>query len=89
LIYRQYADSAPYTNNNIALYARTAGSGTQLVFTTTWINSEGDTTSGGSATGSPFSSFGTAPATIVTYFPPSTTYLTSGAWGTPTIAVTV
>jgi hypothetical protein len=89
LIYRQYADSSPYTNNNIALYARTASSGTQLVFTTNWVNSEGDTTSGGSATGSPFSSFGTAPATVVTYFPPSATYLTSAAWGTPTISASV
>ena len=89
LIYRQYADSAPYTSNNIALYARTAGSGSQLVFTTTWVNSEGDTTSGGGATTSPFSSFGSAPATVVTYFPPSTTYLTAGAWGTPTIAASV
>ena len=89
LIYRQYADSSPYTNNNIALYARTASSGTQLVFTTNWVNSEGDTTSGGSATGSPFSSFGTAPATVVTYFPPSATYLTGAAWGTPTISASV
>ena len=89
LIYRQYADSSPYTNNNIALYARTASSGTQLVFTTNWVNSEGDTTSGGSATGSPFSSFGTAPATVVTYFPPSATYLTGAAWGAPTISASV
>ena len=89
MIYRQYADSSPYTNNNIALYARTASSGSQLVFTTTWVNSEGDTTSGGSGTGSPFSSFGTAPATVVTYFPPSATYLTGAAWGTPTISASV
>ena len=89
LIYRQYADTSPYTSNNIALNVKTAGSGSQLVFTTTWVNSEGDTTSGGGATTSPFSSFGSAPATIVTYFPPSATYLTGAAWGTPTIAASV
>ena len=89
LIYRQYADTSPYTNNNIALNAKTASSGSQLVLTTTWVNSEGDTTSGGSSTTSPFSSFGTAPSTIVTYFPPSATYLTGAAWGTPTIAASV
>ena len=89
LIYRQYADTSPYTSNNIALNVKTAGSGSQLVFTTTWVNSEGDTTSGGSATTSPFSTFGSAPATIVTYFPPSATYLTGANWGTPTIAASV
>lgn len=87
LIYRQYADTAPYTGNYIALNAKTAGSGTQLVLTTTWVNAEGDTVSGGTATNSPFTAFGTGPATVVTYFPPSTTYL-SNTWGTPTIAAT-
>lgn len=86
-IYRQYADSAPYTGNYINLAARTQASSTQLVLTTQWINTEGDTVSGGTATNSPLSSFGTAPATVVTYFPPSTTYLTN-TWGTPTIAAT-
>ena len=31
---------------------------------------------------------GTAPTTICTYFPPSTTYLTTASWGTPTVAAT-
>ena len=73
--------------------ARTAGSGTQLVLTTTWFDpgsgaGGNDTISGGSATGSPFSGFGTAPATVVTVIPPSSTYLTA-TWGTPTIAASV
>jgi hypothetical protein len=96
LIYRQYADTAPYTGQNIALNAKTAGSGTQLVLTTTWNDPGGDAApggtniiTGGTATGSPFSTFGTAPATIVTLFVPSATYLTSAAWGTPSIAATV
>ena len=96
LIYRQYADTAPYTGQFIAVNAKTAGAGTQLVLTTTWTDPGGDAApggtniiTGGTATGSPFSTFGTAPATIVTLFVPSSTYLTSAAWGTPTIAATV
>jgi hypothetical protein len=88
LIYKQFADSAPYTANFIQINAKTAGSGTQLVLTTVWSNPEGDTITGGTATTSPFSSFGTAPATVVTYFPPSATYLTTASWGTPTVAAT-
>jgi len=94
LIYRQYADTAPYTGQYIAINAKTAGTGTQLVLTTTWVDPGGDPApggnnviSGGTATNSPFSVFGTAPATVVTYFNPSTTYL-SNSWGTPTIAAT-
>lgn len=89
LIYKQFADTAPYTGNFIQINAKTAGSGTQLVLTTTWSNPEGDTITGGTATDSPLSSFGTAPATVVTYFPPSATYLTTASWGTPTVAASV
>jgi hypothetical protein len=94
LIYRQYADTSPYTGQYIAVNAKTAGSGTQLVLTTTWVDPGGsgagatDDISGGTDTASPFSSFGTAPATVVTYFPPSSTYL-SNTWGTPTITASV
>jgi hypothetical protein len=90
-IYRQFADTFPYTGNYINVAARTAGSGTQLVLTTTWVSPAGfvnyaqTAISGGTATTG--ISFGTAPATIVTYFPPSTTYLTN-SWGTPTVAAT-
>jgi hypothetical protein len=95
-LYRQYADTAPYTGQYISLNAKTAGTGTQLVLTTTWVDPGGDPApggtniiTGGTATGSPFTSFGTAPATVVTLFVPSATYLTSAAWGTPTIAASV
>jgi len=88
-IYKQYADTAPYTNQYIQLNARTAGSGTQLVLTTTWVDPGSsfgpDNISGGSAPSGV--SFGSAPATIVSYIPPSTTYL-SNSWGTPTVAAT-
>ena len=95
LIYKQFADTSPYTGQFIQINAKTAGSGTQLVLTTTWSDPGGsgagssDVISGGTDTTSPFTSFGTAPATVVTYFPPSSTYLTSAAWGTPTIVASV
>lgn len=88
-IYQQNADTVPYTGNYIRLTAATAGSGTQLVLVTTWVNTNGEVTSAGTATNSPLSTFGTAPATVVTYFPPSATYLTSASWGVPTIAASV
>ena len=95
LLYKQFADTAPYTGQFIALNAKTAGTGTQLVLTTTWVDPGGsgvgssDVITGGTATASPFTVFGTAPTTLVTLFVPSSTYLTSAAWGTPTIAAAV
>ena len=95
LIYKQFADTAPYTGQFIALNAKTAGTGTQLVLTTTWTDpgasgtGSSDVITGGTATASPFTVFGTAPTTLVTLFVPSATYLTSAAWGTPTIAAAV
>jgi hypothetical protein len=86
IIYKQFADTAPYTNNFIQHQAKTAGAGTQLVITTTWSASDGDPISGGTAASG--ATPGTAPCTICTYFPPSTTYLTSASWGTPTVAAT-
>jgi hypothetical protein len=85
IIYKQFADTAPYTANYIQHSARTAGTGTQLVVTTVWSASDGDPISGGTApTGA---TPGTAPCTIMTYYPPATTYLTN-SWGTPTVAAT-
>lgn len=91
-IYKQFADTAPYTGQYIQINAKTAGSGTQLVLTTTWVDpgnapvGSTDVITGGTATTG--ISFGTAPATVVTYFPPSGTYLTEATWGTPTVAAT-
>lgn len=90
-LYQQYADTSPYTGQYILLQAKTAGTGTQLVLTTTWVDPGGsvpgssDNISGGTAPSG--ATFGTAPATIVTYYPPATTYL-SNSWGTPTVAAT-
>ena len=86
IIYKQFADTAPYTSNFIQHSARTAGTGTQLIIDTVWSASDGDAISGGTAASG--ATPGTAPCTIVTYFPPSTTYLTSASWGTPSVAAT-
>ena len=85
-VYKQFADTSPYTSNYIQhTLAKGAGSDT-LVISTTWVNAEGDTISGGTAASG--ATVGTAPCTIVTYYPPSTTYLTN-SWGTPSVAATV
>lgn len=91
LIYQQYSATVPYTGQYIAVNAATAGTGTQLVLTTTWVDPGGGTgfsnISGGTATTG--ATFGTAPATLVTYLPPSSTYLTEASWGTPTVVASV
>jgi hypothetical protein len=93
-IYRQFADTYPYTGQYINVAAKTAGTGTQLILTTTWVDpgsvigpGRSDVITGGTATTSPFTAFGTAPATVVTVIPPSSTNITN-TWGTPTIAAT-
>jgi hypothetical protein len=85
IVYKQFADTAPYTNNFIQHSLARSADSTQLIITTLWSNPEGDTISGGTASSG--ASPGTAPTTIVTYFPPATTFLTN-SWGTPTVAAT-
>jgi hypothetical protein len=89
-------------NNTVSPYApefirttATATSATVLTLVTTWSDdgtSGGGTTAnitGGTATTSPSTTItGTAPTTLVTYIPPSTSFLTN-TWGTPTIAASV
>jgi len=87
--------SSPYTPEFIRVTA-TATSTTVLTLVTTWVDdgSAGAGTSanisGGSGVASPATTIGaaTAPTTLCTYIPPSTTYL-SASWGTPTIAASV
>jgi hypothetical protein len=86
IIYKQFADTAPYTSNFIQHSAALNAASTILTFTTLWSASDGDAISGGTA--SVGATPGTAPTTICTYFPPSTTYLTTASWGTPTVAAT-
>jgi hypothetical protein len=93
-IFQLTNSTAPYTGEFIRTTA-TATSTSVLTLVTTWVSdgSSGAGTSanitGGTATTSPSTTItGTAPTTLVTYIPPSTTYL-SAAWGTPTIAASV
>jgi len=91
VIYKQFDSVYTYTNNFIQISA--SKSSTVLTLTTVWSDA-GDATPFGSTnnisggTGTTGITFGTAPATVVTYFPPSTTYLTS-TWGTPTVSASV
>jgi hypothetical protein len=86
--------TAPYTPEFIRTTA-TATSATVLTLVTTWsddgtgvIGATSNIT-GGTATASPSTTItGTAPTTLVTYLPPSTSFLTN-SWGTPTIAASV
>ena len=86
---------SPYSGEYIRTTA-TATSSTVLTLVTTWVSdgsSGAGTTAnidGGTATSSPSTTIsGTAPTTLVTYIPPSSTYLTSASWGTPTIAAAI
>ena len=87
--------SSPYTPEFIRTTVALNAGSTILTFVTTWSDdgSSGAGTSanisGGTATSSPSTTItGTAPTTLVTFRPPSTTYL-SASWGTPTIAASV
>jgi hypothetical protein len=94
-IYKQFSSLAPYTGQYIQINASVNSNTapTVLTYTTTWVDPGsaspgGDNISGGTDTASPFTAFGTAPATVVRYINPETTYL-SNVWGTPTIAASV
>jgi hypothetical protein len=82
LVYKQFADTAPYTSNFIQHQLQKNAASTTLTITTLWSCSDGDPISGGTAASG--ATPGTAPCTIVTYFPPETTNL-SNTWGTPTV----
>jgi len=84
---------APYTGNFINVTAAVNAGRTTLTLVTTWSSSGtgvvGSTAniSGGTDTASPYVGFGTAPAVLCRFVPPSTSFL-SNSWGTPSIAVT-
>lgn len=93
-LFQLNSPTAPYTPEYIRVNA--SASATVLTLTTTWVDdgSSGagvtSNISGGTAVTSPATTIGaaTAPTTLCTYFPPSTTYLTN-SWGTPAIAASV
>ena len=80
-VYQQNSPNFPYTSNYIELFLSRNASQTQLNIQARWVNGEGDALSGGSSAvgGTP----GTAPCTLVTYFPPSGALTNS--WGVPTV----
>ena len=86
IVYKQFADTAPYTANFIQHSLAKGASSDTLIITTLWQNTDSDPISGGTASSG--ATPGTAATTIVTYFPPSSTYLTTAAWGTPAVAAT-
>ena len=91
IIYQQYDSGSAYSGNYVRVTASWSGT-TTLTITTTWY-SNGDSNPGSTAqisggTATTGIAFGTAGATVVTYFPPETTYLTN-TWGTPTVVSTV
>jgi hypothetical protein len=94
IVFKLFSAVSPYTGNYIQVTAAKNAGSTVLTFVTTWVSTGtavvGSTAniSGGTDTASPYSAFGTAPATICRFIPPSTTYLTN-TWGTPAIAATV
>lgn len=93
-IFQLNDDVSPYTGDTIIVTAAKNAGATVLTLTTTWNSSSrsgaGQSTniSGGTDTTSPFTSFGTAPAVLLRYQSPSTTYLTN-SWGTPIVASSV
>jgi len=90
IVYKQFADTAPYTANFIQHTIAKDATSSVLTITTLWSASDSnvppvggtDPISGGTAASG--ATPGTAPCTIVTYFPPETTNL-SNTWGTPAV----
>lgn len=90
-LFQQFSTTYVYTGTYIQVQA--AKSATALTLTTNWFSparnvaGTSNEISGGTAPSG--ISFGTAPTTIVTYFPPSTTGPISNTWGSPTVVASV
>jgi len=90
-IYKQFNTQYVYTGDYVQIDASVSGA--VVTFTTYWFsparNVAGTTNeiSGGTATSG--ISFGSSPATVLTYFPPSLTGPITNTWGTPTVASSV
>ena len=84
---------SPYTGDFIRVQAAVNAGSTVLTLTTTWNQTTnsgaGETAniSGGTDTASPYTAFGTAPAVLCRYIPPSSTLTNS--WGTPAVASSI
>jgi hypothetical protein len=90
-IYQQFDTAYTYTGDYVQVTA-TKTSSTVLTLITTWFSAaratsgSSRTISGGTATTG--ITFGTAPTTVVTYFPPETVYL-ANTWGSTSVASSV
>ena len=82
----------PYTSDFIRVSAAANAGSTVLTLTTVWSQATqfyNTTISGGTDTASPYTTFGTAPAVLCRFVPPSTAQGLSASWGTPTVASSV
>lgn len=82
----------PYTADFIRVSAAVNAGSTVLTLTTVWsqsVQSYSTVIAGGTDTASPYTSFGTAPAVLCRFVPPSTAQGLSNTWGTPTVASSV
>ena len=84
---------SPYTGDYIQVKAAVDSGSTILTLTTVWNQTSnagaGETAniSGGTDTASPYTAFGTAPAVLCRFVPPSSTLTNS--WGTPAVASSI
>ena len=94
-IFQLNDDLSVYTGDTVIVTAAKNLGATTLTLTTTWNSTAragaGQNTqiTGGTDTTSPFTAYGTAPAVLCRFVPPSTTYLTSASWGTPAVTTAV
>jgi hypothetical protein len=82
----------PYNSSFIRVNAEVLSSSTVLRLTTTWFQSAQSYQtgiSGGTDTASPYTTFGTAPAVLCRFVPPSTAQGLTNTWGTPTVTASV
>ena len=93
-MFKLTSTASGYTSDYIQVTAAVNAGRTVLTLVTTWYDNGTATAgatrniSGGTTTASPFTTFGTAPAVLCRFIPPSTTYLTN-SWGTPAVASSV
>jgi hypothetical protein len=93
IIYKQFSPTAPYTTDFIQISVALDATSSILTFTSLWsANDSGPGNPDPINTGTPTTNGsitpGSAPCCICYYKPPSSTYLTTASWGTPTIAAT-
>jgi len=92
IIFQLNSSVYPYTSDFIRVAAAVNVGSTVLTLTTTWSQSAlsyNATISGGTDTASPYTTFGTAPAVLCRFIPPSTAQGLSNSWGTPTVASSI